>query len=218
MIHYALHLVGICHEVARQITTVELHTLNNTDVGVTALALLDSDHTVLAYLTESLCQEFTDLWIVVGRYGSYLLDLIVVVVNLLRTLLDILYNSCNSLVDTTLQIHRVSSGSHVLQTNVDDALSQDGSGSSSVTGIVTSLAGNTFQQLCSGILKTVFQLDLLGYGDTVLGDLRSTKLLLNDYVTAFRTKCYFNCVSQLIYTILEQIAGIHIEFNIFCHD
>ena len=40
--HYTLHLVCISHEVTDQITTVKLHTLNNTDVGITALALLES--------------------------------------------------------------------------------------------------------------------------------------------------------------------------------
>ena len=66
VIHYTLHLVSICHEVTAQVTTVELHTFNYTDVGITALALLDSDDTILGNLAHSICQELTDFRIVVG--------------------------------------------------------------------------------------------------------------------------------------------------------
>ena len=54
--------------------------------------------------------------------------------------------------------------------------------------------------------------------DKEIGELRSTKLLLNDHVAALRTECYFDSVSQLVYALLQQVASLNIEFNIFCHN
>ena len=102
VIHYTLHLVCISHEVTAQITTVKLHTLNNTDVCITALALLDSDDTILRNLAHCVSQELTNLSIIVGRNSSHLLNLIVVVVYLFSMFLDEGNNSSYSLVDTTL--------------------------------------------------------------------------------------------------------------------
>ena len=218
MIHDALHLVGIGHEVARQIATVELHSLDHSDVSVAALRLFNGDNTVLAYLAESLSQQLTNLRVVVGADGSHLLNLVIVVVHLLGVLLDIVNDCSNSLVDTTLQVHRVGTGGDVLQTDVDDALGQDGSRCRTVAGIVARLRGNALQQLSTCILELVLQLNLLSHGDTVLRNLRSTKLLLNNHVTSLRAECYLHCICQLIHAVLQQVAGIHIEFNIFCHN
>ena len=85
MIHHALHLISISHEVTAQITTVELHTFHHANMGVTTLALLDGNHTILAYLTESFSEQLTNLRIVISRYSSYLLNLVIVIIHLLST-------------------------------------------------------------------------------------------------------------------------------------
>ena len=217
VIHYTLHLVCVSHEVTTQVTTVELHTLNNTDIGITALALLDSDDTILRNLAHSVSQELTNLCIVVGRNSSHLLNLIIVVIYLLSMILDEGNDSSNSLVDTTLQIHWVSTCCYVLQALSYDSLSQDSSCCSTVTGIITSLAGNALYELCTGILKLVLQLYFLSYGNTILSNLRSTKLLFDYHIASLRTKSYLYCICQLINTLLQEVAGIHIIFNIFSH-
>ena len=106
---------------------------------ITALALLDGDHTVLRDLTHSLSEQFADLLIIVGRNGCHLLDLAIVVTYQLSTLGNMLSNSLHSLVDTTLQIHGVGTGGDVLQTLRNDSLCEDGSGGCTVTCIVTGL-------------------------------------------------------------------------------
>ena len=108
-------------------------------MGITALALLDGDHTVLADLTHSLCEKLTNLLIVVGRYSSNLLNLVVVVAYLLSTLGNMVGHSLHCLVDTTLQIHRVSTSGHILQTLGHDSLCEDGSGGGTITSVVASL-------------------------------------------------------------------------------
>ena len=47
---HGLHLVSVGHEVGRNIAAVELHALDNLDLGLGALGLLDCDHAVLAHL------------------------------------------------------------------------------------------------------------------------------------------------------------------------
>ena len=83
---------------------------------ITALALLDGDDTVLRNLTHSISQQLTNLSVVVGTDSSHLLNLVVVVTNLLSTLLNVCNDSLYSLVNTTLQVHGISTCRHVLQT------------------------------------------------------------------------------------------------------
>ena len=70
----------------------------------------------------------------------------------------------------------------------------------------------------ASVLELILELNLLCYRYTVLSDLRSTELLLDNYVAALRTKCYLYCICQLVHTLLHSIAGLNIEFDIFCHN
>ena len=128
-----------------------------------------------------------------------------------------LYHLGNGLVDTPLEIHRIGTGSYILQSLVYDGLCKDRSSRRTVTGIVTGLAGNALDKLCTCILEIVFQLHFLGNGHTVLGNLRSTELLAKYYVTAFRAKRYFYSICQLVYAALQEFTRICIEFYFFCH-
>ena len=128
-----------------------------------------------------------------------------------------LHNSCNCLVDTTLEVHRVGTCCNVLQALSNDSLCEDGSCCSTVTSIVTSLACNALYELCASVLELVVKLHFLSNGNTVLSDLGSTELLLDNYVAAFRAKCNLYGVSQLVDTVLKQVACIYIVFNLFSH-
>ena len=48
--------------------------------------------------------------------------------------------------------------------------------------------------------------------------MRSTEFLFDNYITTFRTQGYFHCVSQFVYTLLQFVTGINVEFNIFSHN
>ena len=218
ILHHTLHLLCIGNKVSREVTAVELHTFYYTNGSLTALSLFNSDNTVLANLLHGISQKFTNLRIVVGAYSSHLLYLLVVVAYLLSLLLDVSNNSSSSLVDTTLQIHRVGTGSNVLQTFAYNSLSQYGSCCGSVTCIVTSLAGNTLNQLGTCILEGVCQLHFLSNCYTVLCDLRSTELLLYDNVTSLGTQCNLNGICQTVNALLHLLTSVNIVFNIFSHN
>ena len=155
--------------------------------------------------------------IVVGRDAGNRFDFLEVVANLLSLLSDAFYHFGHGFVDTTFQIHGVGTGSHVLKTYVYDSLSQYGSRSRTVAGIVARLRGNLFNQLGTHVLERVFQFNLFGNRHTIFRDVGSTEFFLDDDVAAFRTQGDFNGISQLVYTFFQLFASLNIEFNFFSH-
>ena len=66
VVHLTLHLLGVGHEVRRDITAVELHAFNNLHCSVGAFSLLDSDHALFLHLAHSVGDELADFSVVVG--------------------------------------------------------------------------------------------------------------------------------------------------------
>ena len=209
--HFALHLLRIGNEVSREVTTVELHTFNHTDSSISTLCLFDSDNTVFGNFAHSVCNQLADNGVVVGRNGSNLLNLVIVVTHCFRLAFDRINHFGNSLVDTAFDIHRASTGSHVLQTFGYDSLSQNSSSCSTITCIITGLGSNFLYQLCAGILICVCQLNFFRYRYTIFRDVGSTEFLFDDNVTTFRAEGYFHCICQCVDTFLQLVAGIDIE-------
>ena len=166
---------------------VELHTLNNVDIGVASLAFFNGDNTVFWYLAHSISKQLTYFRVIVGTYGCHLFYLVVVVANNFGIILNEVYNFIDSLVDTALQIHWVGTGSHILQTFCNDSLCQDSCCCRTIAGIVSSLACHTLNELCTGILETVFKFYFLCYRNTIFCDLRSTEFLSKNYISPLRT-------------------------------
>ena len=71
------HLVGVGDEVGRDVAAVELHALDDVELGLEALGLLDRDHALVADLLHRLGEEAADLVVAVGRDGADLGDLVV---------------------------------------------------------------------------------------------------------------------------------------------
>ena len=105
-------------------------------LGITELSGL---RIINRYDVEGISEELADLRIVVGADGSNLLNLVVVVANNLCVLLDVCHDSVHCLVDTTLEVHWVSTSGNVLKTFCYDSLCEDGSCRCTIAGIVTSL-------------------------------------------------------------------------------
>ena len=165
-----------------------------------SLSLLDGDNAFLVDFAHRLGDQLADRVVVVGRDRADLLD------------------DGYGLVDAALQVHRVCAGSHVLNAYAHDSLCQHRSGRRTVSGVVGRLRGHFLDHLGAHIGDRVFQLDLLGYGYTVLGHLRRTELLVDNDVAAFRAEGDLHCVSQRVDAFLEQLAGFGIVFDLFCHD
>ena len=140
-----------------------------------------------------------------------MLNLVIVVTHCFRLAFDRINHFGNSLVDTAFDIHRASTGSHVLQTFGYYSLSQNSSSCSTVTCIVAGLGSNFLYQLCASILICVCQLYFFSYRYTIFRDVGSTEFLFDDNVTTFRAEGYFYCICQCVDTFLQLVAGIDIE-------
>src|SRR5690349_21105968 len=75
----------------------------------------------------------------------------------------------NGLVDAALEIHGVHAGGDCLQAFAYDGLSKQRRSGGAVARGVVGLGRDFLQHLCAHVFELVFELDLLGYGDTVLG-------------------------------------------------
>src|SRR5262249_53148044 len=150
---------------------VELHALDDDDLGVGGLALLDGDDAVGgADLLHRLGQFAADLGVVVGGDGGDLGDLLLVVaVDLLGHALELVHDLIDGLLHAAGQGHGVGAGGDGLEALAVDGLGQDGGGGGAVAGHVAGLAGGLFDELGAHVLVGVLQLDLLGDGDAVLG-------------------------------------------------
>ena len=218
ILHHALHLLRIGHEISRQVATVELHAFHHTDSSVASLGFFDGNHTVLADFLHGFGQKFPDFRVIIGTDGSHLFYLVVIIAHLFSLAFDVLYDFGHGLVDTAFQVHRVRTGSHVLQAHAHNTLRQYGSRGRSVTGIVTRFAGHALDQLRTCVFKRIGQLDLLGYGHTVFRNMRRTEFLFDNDVTSFRAESNLYRIGQLVHAVLHQFTGFYVEFNIFCHD
>ena len=147
-----------------------------------------------------------------------MLDLLEVVTDLLRHRANFSYDLSHSLVDTTLEIHGVSSCGDVLQPDADDALGKDRRCGRTVTGIVIGLRSHFLDELSTHIFKGIFELNFLSYGDTILGDVGSSIGLAEDDVAPLRAEGYLDGVRQSVDATLEAFACLYIELDFFSHN
>ena len=71
------HLLGVGDEIGREIAAVELHALDDVELGLEALGLLDRDHALVADLLHRLGDHLADLALAIGRDRADLGDLLV---------------------------------------------------------------------------------------------------------------------------------------------
>ncbi len=216
-LHLNLHSLGVGNEIGADISAVELHALYNIDGGVHTFGFADSDDAIFGNLAHCVGDEAADLSIVVGTDSSHLLNFIKIVSDDNRLLLDLLHNGSYSFVDTALEIHRISSGGHVLEPHANDGLGENGSSCCSITGLISGLRSHFFNQLCTQVLLCVSQFDFFGYGDTIFGDVRSTVFLIDNYITSLRSEGYFDCIGQLVNTLFEGFARLYVIGYILTH-
>src|SRR6202040_1672233 len=96
------HLLGIGHEIRRQIAAVELHALDDVELGLEALGLLDRDDALIADLLHRLGDHLADLALAIGRDRADLGDLLAGR-DLFRAALDVLDDRVDRDIDAALQ-------------------------------------------------------------------------------------------------------------------
>jgi hypothetical protein len=120
-------------------------------------------------------------------------------------------------LDAPLQGHRVGAGGDVAQALADQRLGQHGGGGGAVARDVVGLLGDFLDELGPDLLVRVLELDLLGDGDTVVGDRGGAPLLLQHDVAPARAQSHLHGVSELVHAPLEATTSLFIEGDDLSH-
>ncbi|GJE53498.1 hypothetical protein GOFOIKOB_6579 [Methylobacterium tardum] len=211
------HLLRVRDEVRGEVAAVELHALDDVELGLGRLGLLDRDDALVAHLLHGVGDHLADLLVAVGGDRADLGDL-VGGRDLLGSRGDVLHGGLRGEVDAALQVHRVDAGGDVLGALADDGLGQHGRGGRAVTRDVVGLRGHFAHHLGAHVLELVGELDLLGDRHTVLGDARGAEALLDHDVAALRAQRHLHRVGEDVDAAQHLIAGVGGETNVFrCH-
>src|SRR6516164_3506912 len=165
------HLLGVGDEIRREVATVELHAIDDVELGFEALRLFDGDYALVADLLHRLGDHLPHVALAIGRDRADLGDLFVGR-DLLRALFDVVDDGGDGEVDPALQIHRVHARRDGFCPLADDRLSEDGRGGGAVAGLIAGFRRDLAHHLRAHVLELVWEFDLLGDRDTVLGDPR----------------------------------------------
>src|SRR3546814_120360 len=213
-LHLAEHLVRVGDEVRRQVAAVELHALDDVQLGLEGLRLFHRDDAFLADALHGLGDHRADIGLAVGGDGADLGNL-AGGRDLLRLLLQLGDHGRDGQLDAALQVHRVHAGGNGLGALTDDGLGQHGGGGGAVAGDVVGLRGNLAHHLRAHVLELVGELDLLGHRDTVLGGARSTAGLVDHHVAALGTQGDLYGIGQNVDAPHHEPAGLRAKLNVF---
>ena len=207
--------LGIGHEVARDVTLVETHTLGELELQAEGVGLLDGDDTLVADLVHGLGDQIADGLVTGGDAGGgsdllFGLDLFGALEQGLGDLLD-------GLLDTALETERVGAGRNVAQTLANQSLGENGCRGGAVAGDIVSLLGDFLDQLGADLLVRVLEFDLLGDGDAVIGDRGGAPLLLENDVATLGAQRDLDRVGEGIEAPLKAAAGLFVVRNYLGH-
>ncbi|CAB4796351.1 unannotated protein [freshwater metagenome] len=212
---HGFHALSVGDEVRGDVTLVKTHSLGELELKTKGVALFNSDDAFLADLVHGFSDHFADLGVRSrdARSGSNLF----LGLDVLGHVQQLSADSGNSLVDSTLEGHRVRTRSHVTQTFAHQGLSQNGRGRGSVTGNVVGLLGNFLDQFGTDLLEGIFEFDFLGDGDTIVGDRGGAPLLFQHNVATTWAQGDLDCVSELVHATLKTAAGLFVKGNNLGH-
>ena len=218
VLEFGEHLLGIGNEIRAQIAAVELHALDDVELGRQRFGLLDGDDALIADLLHGLGQHLADFGVAIGGDGADLRDL-VISRDLLRALLDVLDDSVDRQVDAALQIHRVHARGHRFDTLADHGVGENGRGRGAVAGDCTRLTGHLAHHLRAHVFELVGELDLLRHGDPVLGDPRRAEALVENDIAAFRPQGHPDRIGESVDAAQHPLARIRAEpYVLSSHD
>src|SRR5208337_3791372 len=140
------------HEIRREVTSVKLHTFHQFKGGIHAFCLFNSDNPFLSHLVHGIGYQCTYLIVAVGRDGTHLLDLFLVL-NLSAHLLELIHYRHGRLVDAALEVHGVHAACQILQALCIDGLGQHGGRCGTVACNIGCLGSHFLNHLGAHILK-----------------------------------------------------------------
>src|SRR5450432_2415889 len=211
------HALRVRHEVRREVAAVELHALDDVERRLHGLGLLDGDDAFLADLLHGLGEAVPNEGVAVGRDGPDLGDLSLALGGL-GLLLEVRDDLRDGGVDAALDVHWVVARGDELAALGVDGLREDGGRRRAVARDVGGLGGDLLDHLGAHVGELVLELDLLGDGDTILGDCRRAPRLLDDDVTTARPERHLDGVGEDVEPGRDALAGVLCEDDLFgCH-
>ena len=208
------HLLGVGDEIGREIAAIELHALDDVELGLRGLRLLDRDHALVADLLHRVGDHLADRLVAVGRDRADLGDL-VGGLHFLSAAFDVFDDRRRRDIDAALEIHRIHAGGDQLEALLHDRGGQHRRGGRAVAGIVIGLRGDLAHHLRAHVLELVFEFDLLGDGDAVLGDARRAVRLVEDDIAALGTQRHLDGVVEDIDAAQHSVARVGGEAYVF---
>jgi len=215
ILEHGLLAVCVGHEVRRQVTLVELHTLGELELGAERVRLLDRHDAVLADLVDRICDDLAD-GCVSCRDGRDAGD-VVLVVDFLGLALDRLDCCSDCLFDAALETHRVRACGNVAHAVLDHRLGEDRCGRGAVTGHVVGLRRDFLDELSAHVLERIFQFDFLGDRHAVVGDGWCAELLVEHHVATLWSQRHLHCVGELVHAGFEGAACLFVKLQLLCH-
>ena len=104
------------------------------------------------------------------------------------------------------------------ETLAQDRLGEHGGGGGAVAGDVGGLGSDLARHLGAHVLERILELDLLGDGDAVLGDVRRAERLLEDHVAALGAEGDLDRVRELVDAAEDRGARVLGVSDLFgCH-
>ena len=193
----------------RDVALVELHTLDGFEFETHRVALFNRDDAVFADLVDGIGDDLTN-GRVSGRDRCHSGDR-VLVLDVLCLTLDRVDGGGDGCFDAAFETHRVGASGDVAQPFTDESLRQDGCGGRAVTSDIVGLGGDFLDQLRTHVFHGVFQLDLFGDRDTIVGDGGRTVGLVENDVASTGADRHFDRIGEGVDARLERPTGRFIE-------
>ena len=160
-------------------------------------------------------QQFTDKHVVVGADRTYMSDFFLG--HRLGDFGQMGFRGGNRFFDSSADGGRIAAGDHVPQTFLEDRTCQYGCGRRSVPRQIRCFLGDLDHQFGAHVLESVFQFDLFGDGDTVLGNGRSAKGFLDNHIATGRPHRHRDRIGQRIDALQHACPSMVIENQLFRH-
>ena len=205
--------LGVSHEVRGDVSSIPLETFDVLDFSLETLALGNSDSSVGSEFVEDASDKATDVGVVVGRDGGDVSDLISAL-NGDGLVLESLDDLFDSHLDASAQVHWVHASGDRFAAFLEDGASENGGSGGTVAGLVVGLGGDLLDEVGSDVVEAVAELDVLGDGDTILGDLRHAESSVENDVPPTGTEGDLHSVSEHIAALEHESARISSEFDI----
>ncbi|MCY1228178.1 hypothetical protein D9M72_404770 [compost metagenome] len=208
--------LSVGDEVSGDVALVEAHAFGQFKLESEGVGLLDGDNTFLADLVQRLCDQRADFVVTGGnrcRSGDLFLGF-----DFLGGRQQFGGDGFNSLLDAALQGQRISTGRDVAQAFLDQGLCEHGRRGGAVASDVIRLLGNFLDQLGADLLVGIVQLDLLGDGNTIVGDRGGAPLLFEDDVASTRAEGDLDGVGEDVQAPLKTAARLFIKCNDLGHN